>query len=258
MHLSLLEHGVYNQLLDWYYLDEQPLSTDNRTLFRRLSAKSDDEQKAVIDVLTEMFDQTEKGWVHRRVEREITQYKAKADQARAAGKLGGRPLKKGVGFSDNRDGYLKEPDAKPTANREPLTINQEPKKKKSAALESPDGVSQSVWADFLKLRAAKKAPMTATALKGIQREADKAGLTLSAALAVCCETGWQGFRADWYAARTHAKPGKPQAESFAAQDLRAKREAWEVMTNRKWPEQDLPQERHDVIEAEASTIRRIA
>ncbi len=74
MHLSLLEHGVYNQLLDWYYLDELPLSLDNRTLFRRLSAKSEIEQQAVLDVLQEMFTKTDEGWTHKRVEREISKY----------------------------------------------------------------------------------------------------------------------------------------------------------------------------------------
>lgn len=126
MHLSLLEHGVYNQMLDWYYLDEKPLPSDNRTLFRRLSANTEDEQKAVIDVLQEMFDQTDLGWVHKRVEREIMQYKAKAEQARNAGRLGGRPLKKGIGSENNRDGFEKKPDAKLTANREPLTANRKP------------------------------------------------------------------------------------------------------------------------------------
>ena len=64
MHLSLLEHGVYNQLLDWYYLDEQPLPLDNRTLFRRLSANTVSEQQAVLDVLAELFLQSDSGWTH--------------------------------------------------------------------------------------------------------------------------------------------------------------------------------------------------
>ena len=126
MHFSLLEHGIYNQLLDWYYLDETPIPKDNRTLFRRLSAKSEEEQQAVLDVLKEMFEETESGWVQKRVEREITQYRAKAEQARAAGKLGGRPPKKGIGSDDNRDGSENKAVAKPTANRKPLTVNQEP------------------------------------------------------------------------------------------------------------------------------------
>lgn len=33
---------------------------------------------------------------------------------------------------------------------------------------------------------------------GIQREAEKAGITLEEALSTCCERGWQGFKAEWY------------------------------------------------------------
>ena len=64
-------------------------------------------------------------------------------------------------------------------------------------LAPPDGVSDSVWQDFLKLRKAKKAPMTQTALQGIQKEADKAGWKLQDALSECLARGWQGFKADW-------------------------------------------------------------
>lgn len=71
----------------------------------------------------------------------------------------------------------------------------------------PEGVSPSLWTDFKKLRAAKKAAITNTAMQGIAREASKAGISLSDALTTCCERGWTGFRADWYdnaAARTPA------------------------------------------------------
>ena len=61
----------------------------------------------------------------------------------------------------------------------------------------PPGVERQTWDDFLAIRKAKRAPMTTTALKGIEREAGKAGLTIQEALALCCERGWQGFRADW-------------------------------------------------------------
>lgn len=63
--------------------------------------------------------------------------------------------------------------------------------------EVPDDVFQ----DFLKIRAAKKSPLTNTAIRGIQREADKAGLTLTQAVEVCCELGWQSFNAAWFAQR---------------------------------------------------------
>lgn len=60
-----------------------------------------------------------------------------------------------------------------------------------------DGIAPQVAADFRKLRQAKKAAITQTAVDGIKREAAKAGLTLEAALAMCCERGWTGFKADW-------------------------------------------------------------
>lgn len=70
-------------------------------------------------------------------------------------------------------------------------------KKKDCAPTVPSGVSVQVWNDFLKARRALRAPVTATALKGIEREAVKAGLTLEAALQICCERSWRGFKAEW-------------------------------------------------------------
>jgi len=69
--------------------------------------------------------------------------------------------------------------------------------KAADALSRPDQVSESVWNDFLSLRKTKKAPLTKTALKGIEREAGKAGLSLQVALEMCCARGWQGFESSW-------------------------------------------------------------
>jgi hypothetical protein len=104
-----------------------------------------------------------------------------------------------------------------TDNRKP-----EPKTKTEAGkLPTPDGVSDSVWTDFLRIRKAKRAPMTDTALDGIRHEADKAGLTLQEALQMCCARGWQGFKADWLAeqkrgvSQTIASQRLQQAQDFA-------------------------------------------
>lgn len=75
-----------------------------------------------------------------------------------------------------------------------------------SAIACPADVPAEVFADFLAVRKAKRAPLTNTALAGIRREADKCSLTLEDALAVCCERGWVGFRADWYADKPAAKP----------------------------------------------------
>lgn len=67
----------------------------------------------------------------------------------------------------------------------------------AAAITRPDDVPENVWNDFQALRKAKKAPISETALQGIRSESDKAGVTLEAALRMCCERGWQGFKAEW-------------------------------------------------------------
>jgi hypothetical protein len=138
-------------------------------------------------------------------------------------------------------------------------------KKKSASAPTIPEISESLMADFQKIRRSKKAPLTDTAINGLRREAEKAGVTMTEAITACCEFGWQGFNADWYAERTASKAataGNPPTESFAERDARTKRENWEVMTNRKWPEQDLPQSaRSSAIDAAAfelpNNIRRL-
>ena len=73
-----------------------------------------------------------------------------------------------------------------------------PKRKRVSNVQKPESVSEQVWEDFSALRTKRRAPITETALKGIQREAEKAGITLEEALSTCCERGWQGFMAKWY------------------------------------------------------------
>jgi hypothetical protein len=42
-------------------------------------------------------------------------------------------------------------------------------------------------------------------IAGLLREATKAGITPAEAVTFCCEAGWQGFNAGWYADRTKGK-----------------------------------------------------
>lgn len=60
------------------------------------------------------------------------------------------------------------------------------------------GIDSEIAEDFKALRAKLRAPITATAIKGIQREADKAHVSLQDALRICCENSWRGFKAEWF------------------------------------------------------------
>lgn len=129
-HLSLLEHGVYRQLLDMYYLSESKIPEETEVVFRRLCARTDNEKKAVETVLKEFFS-FESGWVHKRCDEVISEYHSKADKARTNGKLGGRPSKTKEVIS----GIPKQTDEK--ANHKPITINQEPSLNTNVAPSAP-------------------------------------------------------------------------------------------------------------------------
>ncbi|HRO86700.1 MAG TPA: helix-turn-helix domain-containing protein [Chiayiivirga sp.] len=83
-------------------------------------------------------------------------------------------------------------------------------------LDRPEGVSAEVWTDWLALRKAKRAPITETALGGIRREAELAGVTLESALRTCCERGWIGFKAEWITSRPVIEQGRESAAGRAA------------------------------------------
>lgn len=59
------------------------------------------------------------------------------------------------------------------------------------------GVEPQVARDWLALRASKRLKLTPTALDGVRREVERAGMTLDGALRICCVRGWGGFQADW-------------------------------------------------------------
>ena len=62
-----------------------------------------------------------------------------------------------------------------------------------------NGVPENVVKDFMKVRKDKRASNTESAMKGILREVQKAGITLAEAIQICAERSWQGFKAEWYA-----------------------------------------------------------
>lgn len=85
--LSLLEHGAYTMLLDYYYAEEKPTPLDLDEVYRMVRAITRDERQAVIKVLAKFFRKQEDGYHNARADKEI----ATSRQARTNGKGGGRP-----------------------------------------------------------------------------------------------------------------------------------------------------------------------
>lgn len=93
VHLSMVEDGAYNRLMDFYYSTEKPLPPDRKAVYRIARATDKAEQKAVDSVLTQFFLDTADGYRHKRIDVEIEKAKPKADANRENGKKGGRPRK---------------------------------------------------------------------------------------------------------------------------------------------------------------------
>jgi uncharacterized protein YdaU (DUF1376 family) len=176
-HLSLIEDLAFRRLLDHYYLHEAPIK--QRDIARQIGMK--DHEQEVLTVLDEFFISTEQGYVSPRADEEISKYRKFSEDGKKGAAI--RWLKGG------HRGAISPPNATPIA-----TNNQEPRTK---YIDTPVGVSVDVWQDFVKLRKAKKAPVTDNVVKLIQKEADLAGWSMEMALAECVVRGWQSFKADW-------------------------------------------------------------
>jgi len=185
-HLTVIEDCAYRRLLDLYYLHEQPLNECSTTVARAINMR--DHEDEVGAVLEEFFELVEgAGWVNRRADEEIAKYHNRLEAASRAGKA-----------SAERRSNARSTTVQPNNKQETINIKQETKiSTRDKPLSCPDGVGPEVWDGFLKVRKAKKAPVTQTALAGIEREARKAGWSLNAALTECCARGWAGFKADW-------------------------------------------------------------
>ncbi len=68
------------------------------------------------------------------------------------------------------------------------------------------GIDEQLACDFLKSRNAKKKPLTKTALSGITREAEKAGISIHEAIRVCTERGWLSFNSTWDWGQNQSQP----------------------------------------------------
>jgi uncharacterized protein YdaU (DUF1376 family) len=143
-HLSTIEHGIFRQLIDWYYLDEQPIPEETQVVIRRLRLGID-EVKFLENVLSDFFVLGKTGYKHKRIEVEIKDYQEQVEKNKNNGKLGGRPKKTQVVI----DGLPDESQNNP--NQEPLTINHKPIHKDAYASLSAEGLPTCPHQDILLL-----------------------------------------------------------------------------------------------------------
>jgi uncharacterized protein YdaU (DUF1376 family) len=197
-HLSEMEDLTYRRLLDWYYLHESPIPLDELEVARQIRMRSHSDCIAV--VLREYFERTDDGWIHHRANKELAKAGDKSQKASESAKARWNRQKDANALQTQFEGNA-------THNTQHITQDTE-HKKKATIVATPEGVSESVWQDFVKHRKAKKAQVTQTVIDGIRREAQKAGWSLDDALREVIVRNWQSFKADWVADKNLSQTGQ--------------------------------------------------
>ena len=188
--LTMLQHGAYTLLIDSCY-DREKFPTLAEAI-EWTWASTKEEVEAVQFILSRFFEEKDGVFIQKRIQEEIEEYHAKSTiNKRIAQEREAKRKKTSTKRTRNVDDAFELPN-EPPPNHKPITNNHKPDTNTP-----PDGVSQSVWDDFVRQRKAKKAVITDTAIQGIEREAKKANMTLNDALQEICARGWTGFKAEW-------------------------------------------------------------
>lgn len=86
--LTLLEHGAYTLMLDYYYSDERPLPSSREEIYLLVRAMTPADRKAVDKVLSIYFTELADGWHQSRVDEEIERAHDASETAKMAGAKG--------------------------------------------------------------------------------------------------------------------------------------------------------------------------
>lgn len=213
-HLSNEEDLAYRRMLDLYYEKEGAIPADPAKLARLVRSSQVD----VETVLGEFFKLVDGAYRHDRCDFELSGMIARAEKARANGKLGGRRRDEPAGYpagshpvpTGNHVGSQDEPTAIPEPSypntpipQHPSTPEREkaPRKRGTSGdeVKKPDDVMAELWEAWLAVRKRKRAPLTEVAWAGVLRETAKAGWHINEVVRKMAERNWQSVEADWLA-----------------------------------------------------------
>lgn len=132
--LSMLEHGAYNLLLDYYYAEEQPIPLDLDEVYRMCRAILPEERRAVVKILTSFFVKAEDGYRNQRADEEIAKGQNAIEQMSEAGKAGAEkrwgkdrvPQEGNDGVESTGDNGGQDAGGDASTNHQPPTTNRQP------------------------------------------------------------------------------------------------------------------------------------
>jgi len=127
-HLTLEEEAIYFRLINFYYDTESPIPEETQPVIRRLRLANHSD--TTLQILEEFFVLTDKGWIHKRCDEVLKEYRKTAKKNKLNGQKGGRPSKTKASKETQKEpsglpvGTQTEPKDNP--NYELLTTNYKP------------------------------------------------------------------------------------------------------------------------------------
>jgi uncharacterized protein YdaU (DUF1376 family) len=187
-HLTLLEHGIYRQLLDHYYISEKPLDAN---AMRLVCVRTTDECEAYSRVLADFFIERNGVYFHNRCDHEIAKFKGKALKASSSAKVRWNK-NNDLGIDANALRTHSEGNANQLTNK---PINQSTKDKTKASFSIPNFIPQDAWQGFYEMRKTGKGVFTERAASLIIKQLTQMhseGQDVAKVLDQSTANGWKG------------------------------------------------------------------
>ena len=116
-HLSIIERGLFRDILDLYVKDEKPITDNLKKLERLLCVKSKAEKEALQNILDDFFVLTDDGYYSEYCQSILNDTTDRVEASRENGKKGGRPSKQNQSET-KANGNQDESQPKPSENLE--------------------------------------------------------------------------------------------------------------------------------------------
>lgn len=217
-HLSLIQHGAYTVLLDFYYSSGKPLPPDMNALCRICRAFDDGERDAVSQVVSQFFELRGDGYHNKRADVELA-YRAEQRDRLSKGakktnaKRWGKDSSLGESLSDTLGGRIPSPSPSP-----------QPQKKEEKTNTAPaahcDVVPVAVWLAFVEMRKKMRKPLTERAgelIRNKLRQLQQAGEDPIEVLEQSTMNSWAGV----FSVKERGGNGKQTGSDLAMRNARA-------------------------------------
>ena len=199
--LTTEQHGAYLLLIMDYWKNGAPPNNDQ--VLAQITKLSPDAWSNARTMLQPFFEVVDGLWIQHRIESEMVKAQHNKQVNVKRGKAGAEARWKEKN-APSIDEACSEVCSADSTSPSPSPIS----KPLPTKIHTPEGVSDSVWQEFIAHRKSKKARVTQLVIDGIQEQAKMAGWSLEDALKETIVRNWQSFKADWVKDESLSKTGQ--------------------------------------------------